>query len=96
MQVQDLEAEKQGVQEAVRAALLMMSERCSHNPASSPAQHARSNTVLANEPDIVTPRLESVAVSNQVVLVVVLGPCARAGCSCVCVAAAASRINAAL
>jgi len=61
VQVKDLEAEKQGVQEALKAALLMLSERFSHNPS---AQNAHSNTVPANEPDIVAPRLESVAVSS--------------------------------
>jgi hypothetical protein len=59
--VKDLEAEKQGVQEALKAALLMLSERFSHNPS---AQNAHSNTVPASKPDIVTPRLESVAVSS--------------------------------
>jgi hypothetical protein len=61
VQVKDLEAEKQGVQEALKAALLMLSERFSHNPS---AQNAHSNTVPASKPDIVTPRLESVAVSS--------------------------------
>jgi len=84
LQVQDLEAEKQGVQEALKAALQMMSER---NPRSSERSSERSpqknedtraSAAQANDAEIST-RIESAAVSNVgcVLLRVWLARCLR-------------------
>ena len=63
LQVQDLEAEKQGVQVALKAALLMLSERNSRSSETSPHKDEDTSLAPANDAEI-TSRLDSVAVSS--------------------------------